>query len=56
MAIEYSKKFEKIDDDTSRLRVYGGWIIRTIAVTSEGVGVHTFFMQDVMNVWKLKGE
>jgi len=56
MKAEYSKKFEEIDNETSRLRVYGGWIIRTIAISSEGVGVHTFFMADVLNVWKLKGE
>lgn len=56
MEHEFSKKFEEIDRETSRLKVPQGWIVRTIAITSEGVGVHTFFMSDVLNIWKLKGE
>jgi len=49
----YSKKFEKIDDETSRLRVPDGWIIRTIVRNSEGISVHTFFLKDIMTHWDL---
>lgn len=42
--------WEEIDDQTSRLKVPGGWIVRTI-VNSPPSSVHQIFVEDAHHEW-----
>lgn len=52
---EYHPMFEEIDEFTSRMKVYGGWIIRTIITAYKGgVSSHQMFLEDTSHQWKLE--
>lgn len=46
-------KWESIDAQTERLRVPGGWIVRTSVFTYFGVAVHQIFIADNEHIWEL---
>lgn len=52
--------WEKIDSNTSRLKVPNGWIVRTIIDISSGspnfihsVSIHQVFVEDEFHEWKI---
>ena len=46
-------KWEDIDDQTDRLKVLGGWIVRS---WMSGRSVHQVFISDEYHDWKLEEE
>jgi hypothetical protein len=48
--------WERIDTTTDRLRVYGGWIVRSFAGYVENKTVHQVFVQDEGHRWTLTEE
>jgi hypothetical protein len=56
MANKYPRDFEKIDDNTDRLKVAFGWIVRTKynPGLNEAVSIHTLFIKDVLHNWRLE--
>ena len=51
--MRYSKKWEWIDDRSERLKVPGGWIVRSDSGSYEG-GVHMIFIKDAEYEWILE--
>jgi len=52
----YPAEFEKIDSDTDRLKVPGGWVVRTrlnLGMDSHAA-THTLFIKDINHVWELE--
>lgn len=45
--------WETIDTYTSRMRVPGGWIVKSEIRCGEGCTVHQIFIKDPANTWKL---
>ncbi len=56
---EYPRDWEPINGDTERLRVYGGWMIRTFRFTISGNNCSNCmamdFLRDDKGLYKLKG-
>lgn len=52
--MKYPRKFETIDNYTSRLRVFGGWIVRTYSNSYSGCSIHTLFLPDKVHDWNLE--
>lgn len=46
-------KWERIDRHTDRLKVPGGWIVRS-RIIYEGCSVHHIFIEDQKHTWKLE--
>jgi len=40
-------------DITDRIKIDGGWIVRTFISSCDGAGVHTLFISDPQHKWKL---
>ena len=51
--MNYPTKWEDIDDRSERLKVPGGWIVRSDSGSYEG-GVHQIFIEDPNYEWKLE--
>lgn len=51
----YRTEFERIDDFTDRLRVPGGWFVRTTACSLRGISAHSLFFPDYHHEWELTG-
>lgn len=49
-------QWEIIDDYTDRLKVLGGWIVRTGTIGVQGSTVHQVFVPDEKHEWKLEEE
>jgi len=47
----YSKKWEEIDDSTDRLKVPGGWIVRSYATGIDAKTIHQVFVEDSGHTW-----
>lgn len=43
--------WEKIDSSSDRLKVYGGWIVRSKTATG---GIHQVFITDLSHSWELR--
>lgn len=52
MSAKIEHKVEKLDDCTSRYRVYGGWIVRTIW-NGRSILIAETFVPDPNNKWKV---
>jgi len=53
----YSKKWESINKTTSRLKVPGGWLVRTVLIPANSYGgyaVSMIFISDSSNAWLLE--
>jgi len=48
--------WESIDRHTDRMKVPGGWIVRSLKVYGEGCSIHQVFIEDKNHTWKLKEE
>jgi len=46
--------WEKFDKHTDRLRVPGGWIVRSLKVYGDGCSVHQVFIEDKNHTWELE--
>lgn len=46
--------WEEIDVCTARMKVPGGWIVRSVLTRSTGVSVHQIFVPDPGHVWEIK--
>lgn len=51
--MKYPKKFETIEGYVQRLKVPGGWLVRTVCYES---GVHMLFISDPNHEWELEDE
>ena len=40
---------------TDRIRIYQGWLVRTVVNNGRGVSVHTVVVEDLNHRWDLKG-
>lgn len=49
-------KWENMGDYTTRLKVPGGWIVRTFTGSYNGGCCHQIFIGDVNHTWKIKKE
>jgi len=49
----YSNKWEFISDHADRLKVPGGWIVRSWGGYESGKALHQVFIKDVDHVWQL---
>lgn len=55
----YDAEWEQIGKTTSRLKIFGGWLVRTTVSTfsdSGGVCVHQIFISDPKHEWVFKYE
>ena len=52
--MRYPREWERIDDRSERLKVPGGWIVRSDSGSYEG-GVHQIFIEDINHEWRLEG-
>jgi hypothetical protein len=47
--------WEEVDDNTERLRVPGGWLVRTFIIlthlSTSACSVHMVFVEDPSNAW-----
>lgn len=49
--------WEKICENTYRLNVVGGWIVRFIAaMRGEGISSNMIFINDTLHIWRLNNE
>ena len=46
--------WERIDADTDRMKVPGGWIVRSRYWMHSGCGIHQIFISDVEHTWTLR--
>lgn len=49
----YTKEFEEIDEYSDRLRVPGGWIVRSWIT---GESIHSIFVSDPKGSWVFEDE
>jgi hypothetical protein len=50
----YEKKWEVIDGNSSRLKVPGGWIVRSyldVGISSRSCSIHQVFIPDPEHLW-----
>jgi len=52
---EYTNEFEEIDKYTNRLKVHGGWFVRTMSeqLTRSSPATHTIFIADPRHEWEI---
>lgn len=50
----YNKKWEYVGGISSRLKVPGGWIVRSTTISTIYHSVHTIFISDPNYEWKLE--
>lgn len=53
----YNKKWEKISLQSDRLKVPGGWIVRSyldVGVTARACSIHQVFISDPEHLWKFE--
>lgn len=48
----YSKDWEELNGDTDRLKVPGGWILRSYVGGMEAKTLHQVFISDPEHTWK----
>ncbi len=53
--MKYPREWEKIDASgrSYRLKVYGGWIVRSVEIYS-GCSIHNIFIADSAHQWQLE--
>lgn len=53
--MNYPKEFEIIDKYTDRLKIFGGWLVRS--TTRSGFpAIHTVFVKDQNHLWVLENK
>ena len=53
--MKYSKKWEDIDDNSDRLMVPRGWIVRSAySACASGASIHMIFIEDRNHDWELE--
>lgn len=56
--MEYPREWEPIDPNgvSKRLKIYGGWIVRTTSCLMSATSVHTLFIPDSIHQWELEAQ
>jgi hypothetical protein len=54
--MKFSREWEEIDDTTERLRVLGGWIVRSSIDCKSGVSISQVYIPDPNYGWVLETE
>jgi len=55
MADDEKTPWERLDKTTARLKVPGGWVLRSVAWYTDSVSLHHVFVADPEHEWKLEG-